>query len=109
MVTHKGRPASARHPLASPLTQVLGHVLAHSAWRDSDAELQQEFVRDPLFTPREILAGHTTDERLQVRRDGGSSRLRFPMPEEPEPLPMVTIPKSVSNETVYQTKVYHRC
>ncbi|MFC1642892.1 hypothetical protein ACFL5O_09460, partial [Myxococcota bacterium] len=64
-----------------PLEGLLGHA---------DAELQ-EFAVDAFGSPRAIGDRHSTNEVDRVRCDAWFARLRglrFPLPDEPEALPM---------------------
>lgn len=88
MITHKGPPALGES--AWPRGTVSGHwyVLPHGTRRDTYAELEQQFVGNPLLAPQRVLPGYPADERLQVCRDSGPSRVGFPPPEQPDPLAM---------------------
>src|SRR5262245_2056162 len=81
MIAHKGLPALGGRTFPSTMVHALGHVLPYRPRRDPQAQLQEEFIGNALLTPRGILTGHTTDERLQVRRERRASRDGLPAPE----------------------------
>jgi hypothetical protein len=41
----------------------LGHVVANGAGRNTNSELQQELVADPLLTPGRILHSHASNQQ----------------------------------------------
>ena len=43
------------------------HVASDRPRRDGDAQLEQQFGRDPFLTPRPIRTRHLSDQRLEVR------------------------------------------
>ena len=51
----------------------LRHAFAHRPRGDPQAELQQQFVGDPLFAPERILARHAPDQLAQLQRNPRSS------------------------------------
>src|SRR5271163_5348831 len=56
------------------------------ARRNTQTEFQQQFVGDPLLTPRGILARHSLDQTLQLDRDWPPASFGLPAPEEAEAL-----------------------
>jgi hypothetical protein len=63
-------------------------VPTHRAWRHGQSQFEDEFIRDPFFTPGRVRLGHAHDESLQLPRNGRSSWSRLPPPEEPPALTM---------------------
>ena len=60
MVAYKGPPALGLYAFAWTPVHVLRHILPHGAWRDPQAELQPQLIRDiqrELFTEKEIFGG----------------------------------------------------
>jgi hypothetical protein len=86
MVADKGPPALGRDAVVPTTVEVFGHILAHGTGRHAQAKLQEQFVGNPLLTPRWVVTGHPADERSLLRRDWGPSTGGFPPPEPPEPL-----------------------
>jgi hypothetical protein len=57
-------------------------VLADSARRDSNAELELEFVGDSGFAPDRVLSRHSEDELSEIiRQPGPATRSGLPPPE----------------------------
>jgi hypothetical protein len=67
MIAEKGSPALL---LASVRSRALPHVLADGARRESNLEFQEEFIRNPLFTPARVFGRHA-DQRLHSTGAGG--------------------------------------
>src|SRR5215813_14245095 len=88
MVAHKRCPALGLPTRAWTSLQRAGHILPHGSRRDTQAELEQQFVRNALLAPGRIVMRHATDERLQVRRERGAPWLRLPAPEQTKSLAM---------------------
>jgi hypothetical protein len=88
LVADKGGPALRRYTMPSAVSQALWHGLPYGAWRYPQAQLEQEFVRNALLTPRRVLTSHMMDKGLEFRRNGWSSGARFPPPEQAESLAM---------------------
>src|ERR687888_307007 len=65
MIAHKGLPALGSRAFPSTIVHPFGHVLADRPWRDPQAQLQEEFHGNTFLTPRGILTGHTTNQRLE--------------------------------------------
>src|SRR5919197_4324489 len=65
MMAHKGLPALGRRALPSTIGHAFGHVLPDHPWRDPQAQLQEECIGNALLTPRGMLPGHTTNQRLE--------------------------------------------
>ena len=86
MIPHKRRPALGS-PSTVPRTQT-PDVPTHRARRHGQSQFEEEFVRDPFFTPGRVRLGHAHDESLQLPRNGRSSWSRPPPPEEPPALTM---------------------
>jgi hypothetical protein len=86
MSADKGPPALRREAVRPTAVQTPGEILPYGTWRHLQAQLQQEFVGDPLLAPRRVVPSHATDEPSQCYRDRWPSRLRFPPPAQPEPL-----------------------
>src|SRR5580658_3208897 len=60
-------------------------VLAHGPGRDSDSELDEQFVGDSLLSPGWILPPKSLDDLAQVRRQrGATTSSRLPSPEKPK-------------------------
>ena len=56
---------------------------------DPKAQLEQEFVGDPLFTPDRILRTHLADEVSEVAGElWPAARPGLPAPEQPKTYPM---------------------
>ena len=66
MIAQKRAPALITTRFAAWLPS---HVLAHGARRDSNAELDQQFVRDPLLAPWQIVARHFSDQAPQFQQE----------------------------------------
>src|SRR5215471_5617875 len=88
MIADKRPPALGGNTLASTVLHAFGHVLTHRARRHPQPQLKLELISNAFLTPRGILPRHTTDERLEIRRDRWASGWRLPPPEEPKALPM---------------------
>jgi hypothetical protein len=86
MIAHERAPALRRHTVARSSVETRRHVLADSTRRDPQAEFEAQFVGDAPLAPCKIVARHLTDERLQLSRNWGPSRARWPPPEQAEPL-----------------------
>jgi hypothetical protein len=74
VVTDKRPPALGRDAVVRTTVEALGHIFAYRPRRYPEAQLEQQFVGETLLAPRRVVAGHTANERLQVRGDGWSSR-----------------------------------
>ena len=61
-------------------------VRPHRARRNSDAELEPEFVGDTLLAPGWVVTDHFSNELPKVIRQGRAAGSGFPLPEEPERL-----------------------
>ena len=86
MIPRKRRPA-----LGSPSTvsrTQAPDVPTHCARRHGQSQFEEEFVRDPFFTPGRVRLGHAHDESLQLPRNRRPSCPRLPAPEEPPALTM---------------------
>jgi len=90
MMTDKGRPALRLTSCSWVSHTGPRPILAYGARRRPQAELQQEFVRNPLLAPRRILSRPLTGQGLQLRWNPWPSRTRLPAPEQLEPLTMPT-------------------
>jgi hypothetical protein len=81
MMTDKGPPALGRNAFSSTVLQALRHAFAYGPKRHAQAKFQQKLVRHVLLAPGQVIAGHETNECLQLRSDRRSSRMRCPPPE----------------------------
>src|SRR5215831_1952314 len=88
MIADKGTPALRCRALAWPPVERLWQVSPHGTQRYLQAQLQPQFVGNALLPPGRVVTSHLADERLQLRRNGWSSRLGLPAPEQPESLAM---------------------
>src|SRR5436853_5115952 len=63
-------PMLRRGSSTSRVTCLLGPILAHGSRRNTDAQLQREFSRNPLFSPGHVLLHHTSNELADFLRQG---------------------------------------
>jgi hypothetical protein len=67
----------------------LFQILSDGSWRDSNAQFQQQLVRDPLLTPSWVFASHHANQVSQVLRQRWAAALTGPpSPEHIERSPM---------------------
>src|ERR1700682_1070635 len=64
MVAQEGRPALIT---ARSTQRSLGYVLANGTRRDTQTELQQQFVGNPLLAPEGILSDHAPNHLAQFQ------------------------------------------
>ena len=76
--THEGRPAQIS---SRPSQWAPGHVLAHRARGDLDAELQQKLIGDALLASDRVLRSHPSDQALQLSGNGRTARSRLQTPQ----------------------------
>jgi hypothetical protein len=88
MIADEGRPSLGLHALAGVSVWAHGHILAYGSRRDAEAELEQELVSDAFLAPRRVITGHLAYKRLQLRRNPGTTRARFPAPKQATTLAM---------------------
>jgi hypothetical protein len=74
VIVDKGPPALRRHAMAWHSITIGRHILTHGSRGDLYAELQPQCVGNTPLAPGEIVACHLPDERLQLHRDGRTSR-----------------------------------
>jgi len=67
----------------------LRHVLADRARRDPDAQLDQQFIGDPLFASQRVLGGHSANQASQFRWNRRSTPFAR---ESPKQTPTGTVP-----------------
>ena len=87
MIAEKGCPALILRPTPSRQPP---HVLANGTWGEPNLQFQQEFIRDPLFTPGRVFGRHAANQSPQFDRNWRSSnrsRLPTPKPAERRPMP----------------------
>jgi hypothetical protein len=65
VIADKSQPSLAR---IRPTVRVCSpiDVLSDRPWRNLNAELQLQFVRDSPFSPSRVLSGHDSDQLLEV-------------------------------------------
>src|SRR6516162_5355492 len=80
MVLQEGGPAliATRLPRRS-----LRHVLAHGSRRDSDPELDQQLIGNPLLAPERVFYSHPANQAAQLRWNRWSARPALQAPENP--------------------------
>jgi hypothetical protein len=86
VIANECTPALRQHAVAWRSTEVRGHVLADRTRRNPQAEFEPQFIGNAPLAPREIVACHLPDERLQFHRDRWPSREWCAAPELFEPL-----------------------
>jgi hypothetical protein len=98
-MANKRTPALGRRALARARVQMRGYILVHGTRRDPQAQLELQFVGDAPLTPREVVACHLPDERLQLSQNRGPSRARCAAPELLAPL---------ATPPLKRLRLYHR-
>jgi hypothetical protein len=88
MIPNEGRPSLGLHAFVWPPIKTRQHILADGAWRDAEAEFEEQLVGDTLLAPPRLVLRHLVDNRLQLHRNPWPSRTRLPAPEQPESFPM---------------------
>ena len=88
VIPYERAPALIGVPTFRAIVGPLWHVLADRAWRYLETELEEEFVRNPFFSPGRILQGHPAYQGLYIPGDGRSARAGFEPPEQPKAFPM---------------------
>src|SRR5271156_5513705 len=81
----------SRPPLVAPRATgrrdwQLRHVLPNCARRNTQTEFQQQFVGDPLLTPRWVVTRHLANQLPEFSRDRPPASFGLPAPEEAEAL-----------------------
>lgn len=63
------------------------HVFAYGAGGELDSGFEADFVRNALFSPRDVVLGHLSDECLNLHRNRRTTSCsRLPSPEKSEAL-----------------------
>jgi hypothetical protein len=98
-MAHERTPALGRRALAWTRVQMPGDILVHGTRRDPQAQLELQFVGDAPLTPREVVACHLPDERVQLSRNRGPSKARCAAPALLAPL---------ATPPLKRLRLYHR-
>jgi hypothetical protein len=88
MILDEGSPALRRRSGAPGPAERLGPVLANGSRRNQNAQLQPEFIGNPLFSPSYVLPYHPGDELAYVLGKWRPTAPRLPTPVQFECLAM---------------------
>src|SRR5262245_39937418 len=81
MIADESGPSLSLTTLAWSSHAVVWHVFPYGSRRDSQTELEQKFVGDPLLTPRWVILSHLFDEKLQLSGDARAAGFGLPAPK----------------------------